>query len=190
MIQRISKKDPEAFEELVNRYQTSVYNACYGMLGDHHQAEDASQDVFLQIYRSAGSFRGESKVSTWIYRITVNRSLNLIRRNKRLQWMKSLSDVWDDLVGKAEILSIASEEKPDMRFEEKKKKDFLQKIVDSLPAKQRAAFVLSEYEVLTSKETSEILGISLNSIEARIHRAKLGIQKKLVLYLSGKKEKP
>ncbi|MBN1223912.1 MAG: RNA polymerase sigma factor [Candidatus Aminicenantes bacterium] len=190
LIQRISRNDLGAFKELVNRYRIVVYNTCYGMLGDHHHAEDATQDIFLQIYKSAGSFRGKSKVSTWIYRISVNRSLNVIRRNKRSRWMMSLNSVWKDTGEREEVLPASSRDEPDKRFEKKQIKDFLKKSVDSLSDKQRAAFVLSKYENLTSKEISDILGISINSVEARIHRAKLNLQKKLVNLLSKKPGKP
>jgi RNA polymerase sigma-70 factor (ECF subfamily) len=179
LIRRISDKDLLAFEQLVERYKIFVFNTCYSFLGDYHQAEDAAQDIFLQIYRSAGSFRQESKVSTWIYRIAVNRSLNLIRRNRRFRWLKSLSSLMKDEASGEEILIASSGEVPDKALEEKEKKELLQSAVDSLPEKQKVAFILHKYENLSHREISKILGISINSVEARIHRAKVNLQKKL-----------
>jgi RNA polymerase sigma-70 factor (ECF subfamily) len=190
LIRLTSGKDLAAFKELVDRYQTSVFNACLSIIGDHHQAEEAAQDTFYQVYRSAGSFRGESKVSTWIYRIAVTRSLNLIRRNKRYRWVKSLSSLWSDDLSEGETFFATSPDEPEKRLEKKEKKDLIERAVTSLPEKQRVAFVLSKYENLTAKEISEVLGISINSVEARIHRAKLRLQKELVMILKKNSEEP
>jgi len=186
VIRQISIEDLTAFKELVDRYQTSVYSTCYSILGDYHQAEEAAQDTFFQIYRSAGSFRGESQVSTWIYRIAVNRSLNLIRKNKRFRWVKNLSSVWNEEIKEEDFPFASSPDEPDKLLEEKEKKGLIESALASLPEKQRVAFVLSKYENLTSREISEILRISINSVDARIHRAKLHLQKKLVSILEKK----
>jgi len=180
LIRRISKKDLAAFKELVDCYQILVYNTCLSIIGDHHQAEEAAQDTFFQVYRSAGSFRGKSKLSTWIYRIAVNRSLNLIRKNRRFRWIKSLSSVWHEDREAGEIPVTSSPDEPAQRLEEKERQDLIQNAVASLPEKQRIVFVLSKYENLTYSEISEILGISVNSVNARVHRARLRLKKRLV----------
>lgn len=175
LIRKISNKDLLAFKQLVERHKILVYNTCYNILGDHHQAEEAAQDVFLQVYKSAGSFRHKSKVSTWIYRIAVNRSLNIIRHNKRFRWIKSLSTLEKEEIGG---------EEPDTLLERKEIKSLLKSVVDSLPEKQRVAFILNKYENLSPSAIAEILGISTNSVEVRIHRAKASIQKKLASLLT------
>ncbi|MFC2164102.1 RNA polymerase sigma factor [Acidobacteriota bacterium] len=190
LIQRISDKDVVAFKRLVDLYQASVYNTCLSIIGDHHQAEEAAQDTFYQIFRSAGSFRGESKASTWIYRIAVTRSLNLIHKNKRFRWVKSLSSMWHEDINEGEISFATSSDEPGNLLEKKEEKGLLKSAVDSLPEKQRVAFVLSKYEDLTSREISEVLGISVNSVEARIHRAKLRLQRRLVSVLKKNSERP
>ncbi len=182
LIRRISERDLSAFKQLVERYKTLIYNTCYSLLGDFHLAEDATQDVFLQIYRSAGSFRGESQVFTWIYRIAVNRSLNIIRHNKRFRWIKSLSSPGREKDGK-EIPISSRQEEPDKVYEDKESKALLADAIHSLPERQRVAFMLHKYENLTYKDISEILSVSINSVEARIHRAKVTLQKRLVAHL-------
>jgi RNA polymerase sigma-70 factor (ECF subfamily) len=179
LIRRISGGDLSAFEELVARYKALIYNTCYRLLRDYHGAEDATQNVFLQVYKSAEFFRGESRVSTWMYRIAVNRSLNIIRKNKRFRLIKSLGSPW---TGKPrEDLPVAApEQEPDRIFEDKESKLLLRDAIDSLPEKQRVAFILHKHENLTSKEIADILGVSINSVEVRIHRAKLTLQKRLV----------
>ena len=175
LIQRISEKDLAAFQRLVERHKALVYNTCYSFIGNHQQAEETAQDVFFQIYKSASVFRHKSKVSTWIYRIAVNRSLNVIRHNKRSRWINNLIDPKTDVSGG---------EEPDKLLEKKEMKDFLRDAVDSLPEKQRTAFILNKYNNLSPKEIAEILGISTNSVEVRIHRAKLNLQKKLASLLT------
>ncbi len=179
LIRRISGGDLSAFEELVDRHKSLIYNTCYRLLGDFHLAEEATQDVFLEIYRSAEFFREESRVSTWIYRIAVNRSLNIIRKNKRLRWIRSLSSPWQERAG--EEFSVSSrKEEPDRVFEDKESRSILREAIDTLPEKQRVAFILHKYENLTSKDISDILSISVNAVEARIHRAKNSLQKRLI----------
>jgi RNA polymerase sigma-70 factor (ECF subfamily) len=175
LIQKIAERDLDAFRKLVERHKAFVYTTCCHLIGNHQQAEEASQDVFFQIYRSASAFRHRSKVSTWLYRISVNRSLNVIRRNKRSRWIKSLSG--------EETAGIPGEEPVD-RLERKEMRDIIQTAVDSLPEKQRTAFVLNKYEGLSPKEIAEVLGISTNAVEARLHRAKLNLQKRLSSLLS------
>ena len=170
LIQKISEKDLAAFQKLVDRHKTFVYNTCYNLIGNHQQAEETAQDVFLQVYKSASTFRHQSKVSTWLYSIAVNRSLNVIRRNRRSRWIKSLT---------AEEIEESRGKEPDKLLEKKEMKALLKAAVDSLPEKQRTVFILNKYENLSAKEIGEILGISSNSVEVRIHRAKINLQKKL-----------
>jgi len=170
LIQKISQKDLIAFQQLVERHKVFVYNTCCNIIGNYQQAEETAQDVFLQVYKSAGAFRHHSKVSTWIYRIAVNRSLNVIRHNKKIRSIKSLAAL--------EIKESGGKE-PDKLLEKKELKVLLKAAVDSLPEKQRTAFILNKYENLSPSAIAEILGISTNSVEVRIHRAKIHLQKKL-----------
>lgn len=180
LIRKISDKDLQAFRQLVERYKLLVYNTCYNLLNDHHQAEEASQDVFLKIYRSAGSFRHRSKVSTWIYRIAVNHSLNLIRSKRRSGWIRILSFSSRESSTGEETLIGSSRNEPDKLLERKETGQMLQGAVDSLPEKQRIVFILHKYDRLSAREISEILDISIRSVEARLHRAKQNLQKKLI----------
>ncbi|MCK4427954.1 MAG: sigma-70 family RNA polymerase sigma factor, partial [candidate division Zixibacteria bacterium] len=79
LIQKIIDRDHRAFKWLVDRYQDLVINTCYHLIGNRQDAEDVSQEVFFQVYKSAQKFRREAKLSTWLYRIAVNRSLNFVR---------------------------------------------------------------------------------------------------------------
>ena len=190
LIQQIALNDLDAFKELFSRYRIAVFNTCYRLIGDIQQAEDAAQDVFLKIYRSAGSFRGKSKASTWIYRISINLSLNLVRRNRRSRWMQSLSTGLKNPAARERTPPSPQRDEPDKRFEKKEMQGLLKKSFDSLPDGQRAAFILSKSENLTASEIAGILEISVNAVEARIHRAKKSLQKKITACIVKKPEEP
>jgi RNA polymerase sigma-70 factor (ECF subfamily) len=180
LVRKVSIKDIQAFRQLVERYEALVYNTCYNLLHDHHRTEEAAQDVFLKIYRSARTFRYKSKVSTWIYRIAVNQALNHMRRNRKSSWMKSLAFSRGKPFEKEEVLTGPDGKEPDKMLEQRETRQILQDAVDSLPEKQRVSFILHKYDRLSAKEISEILGISVQSVEARLHRAKCNLQKKLI----------
>ena len=180
LIQRIVAKDDAAFRTLVELYQSSVLSACYRILGNQKDAEDVAQDVFVMVYRKAESFRGESGLSTWLYRIAVNLSLNRLRRRK-----------WDRLFGILTLSEAESEEttvrmeapeqdRPDRQLEANERSRILTDVLNTLPEKQRVAIILHKIEGLSHQEIAEILQISLSSVESLVHRAKRNLQKKLI----------
>jgi RNA polymerase sigma-70 factor (ECF subfamily) len=183
LIQKIAAKDHGAFKALVDRYQALVINTCYNLLGNRQDAEDVAQEVFFQVYKSARKFRGEAKISTWLYRIAVNRSLNFIRDNKRFGWLKSLSSLLEGERQEVADVPASDSDRPDIALEKKERNVIVQKAIDSLPENQRTAFVLHKYEGLSYQEIAKISKYSLSSVESLIHRAKLNLQKKLLGYL-------
>ena len=186
LIQKIAAKDHGAFKALVDRYQSLVINTCYNLLGNRQDAEDMAQEVFFQVYKSAKKFRQEAKLSTWLYRIAVNRSLNLIRNKKRSGWLRSLSSLLEGERQRVTDVPALNSDRPDFALEKKERNVMVQKAINSLPGKQRAAFVLHKYEGLSYQEIAEVLHRSLSSVESLIHRAKSNLQKKLVHYLKEK----
>jgi RNA polymerase sigma-70 factor (ECF subfamily) len=186
LIQRIVTNDQSAFKALVDRYQTLVINTCYNFLGNRQDAEDVAQEVFFQVYKSAKEFRQEAKISTWLYRIAVNRSLNFIRNKKRSGWLRSLSSLLEGERQEVADVPASDSDRPDMALEVKERNVIVQRAVDSLPDKQRVAFVLHKYEGLPYQEIAEILHRSLSSVESLIHRAKSNLQRKLIHYLQEK----
>ena len=159
-------------------HQEKVLNTCYRFLNNRQDAEDIAQEVFVEVYKSVSHFREEAKLSTWIYRIAVTRSLDLIRKRKRKKRMDNLRSAFG-LEEIAERTPASSTVRPDASFENQERRKVLQKALDSLAANQRAAFVLSKYEDYSYQEISEIMGTSLSSVESLIHRAKKNLQKKL-----------
>lgn len=180
LIQRIAAGNHPAFKTLVDRYQALVINTCYSILGNRQDAEDVAQEVFIKVYQEAKGFRGESKISTWLYRIAVNLSLNLRRKRK---WDRFL-DVfafWKQQEEKA-VYHFEAEAKarPDRVMESEERKKILNQALDALPERQRVAITLHKYQGLSYQEIAEVLGTSLAAVESLIHRAKLNLQKKLL----------
>lgn len=186
LVRKIIDGDHLAFKRLVDRYQHLVINTCYNLIGNRQDAEDVAQEVFFQVYKSAEKFRREAKLSTWLYRIAVNRSLNFIRDNKRFRWLESLTSILEGENQRVSDVPTSDSDRPDIALEKKERDALVQRAIDSLPAKQRAAFVLHKYEGLSYQEIAEILERSLSSVESLIHRAKSNLQTKLVRYLKEK----
>ncbi|MBN2090663.1 RNA polymerase sigma factor [candidate division KSB1 bacterium] len=184
LIQKIAQNDQMAFKMLVDRYNEMVINVCYHFCGNKQDAEDVSQEVFIQVYKSAPNYRFEAKLSSWIYRIAVNRSLNNLRTQKRMRWFRRINDFFDeDRLNETTITNPVSPDQPDIAFSGKEQRQIINKAIDSLPEDQKVAFMLHQFEGLSYQEISEIMQKSLSSVTSIIHRAKLNLQKKLVKIL-------
>jgi RNA polymerase sigma-70 factor (ECF subfamily) len=182
LIRRLIDGDQEAFRSLVDNYQDLVFNTCYNLIRNTEDAEDVAQDVFIEIYESIHQFRSESKLSTWLYRIAINKSLNHIRKYK---WKSRVSSIENFFAGeknvKLEIEDPHAHNSPEsIDYSERAK--VLQNAINNLPENQRIAFTLCKYDELSYQEITEIMNLSLSSVESLIHRAKLNLQKKLVNY--------
>ena len=182
LINDIIKDKQKGFKSMVINYQQQVINTCYGFVHNRADAEDIAQEVFIEVFRSIDKFRGESKLSTWLYRIAVNKSLNFIRDNKKHTWLQSLDILFDDEINSKKKYELADykNKQPDQIVENKETKILLYKVIDSLPENQRIAFTLSKYEDLSYKEIADVMKVSLSSVESLIFRAKKNLQKKLI----------
>ena len=180
LIKGIQQGDRNAFQILVENYQRMVVNTCLGIVHNRADAEDLAQDVFIEIFRTAENFRGDSKISTWLYRIATNRSLNFIRNNKRKRFFQSIEEAF--IGGRNRISEISENlsDQPDRNITDQQRADMLHRAIDQLPKKQRTAFTLNKYEELPYQQIAEIMEISLASVETLIHRAKKSLQKQLL----------
>ena len=182
LIEGIKKRDREAVKLLVDNYQEQVIRTAFHFLGNMEDAEDLSQEIFMDVISSIHRFRMDSKLSTWIYRIVVNRSLNEVNKKKRRQRMQ-LIGTYFQTGGKEKTTGNSGHSDPESP-DEQENREFLQKAVDSLPLRQRTVFVLSKYEDRSHKEISEITGLSISAIESLIFRAKQKLQKMLAVHFS------
>lgn len=166
--ERIAAGDGAAFKDLFDEFGAGVLNLCYAMVRDRFEAEDIAQEVFVEVFCSIRSYRGDSKLSTWIYRIAVNKSINFIRKQKVRRLFAGRE---------RKVLENATSEGSDWRLRENEYKGYFEKALTALPEKQRTAFVLYMYEELPQKEIAEIMKCSLSSVEVLVHRARKSMEK-------------
>ena len=182
LIQALKNSDESAFRELVKKHELNVYNTCIGMLGNEDNAKDISQDVFIEVFRSIHKFRGDSKISTWLYRLAVNKSLNHIRDNKKHRIVRSIQRFFTKEENERLDLQDFSSQNAEQEIEQDEHSKALHNALDKLPENQKTAFVLKNYDNLSYKQISEIMELSHSSVESLIHRAKVNLQKHLEEY--------
>jgi RNA polymerase sigma-70 factor (ECF subfamily) len=172
--------DQDVFKKLVEQHQVPLVRLCKGFLHDEEDARDIVQETFIEVFESIHHFRQDARLSTWLYRIAVNKSLNLLRKKKINRLLVSLdvfsaketNDVEYGTTGPGQNL-------PGDKLEKNEKMKQIRKAVDSLPGNQRIVFILNKYMDLTNKEVAEVMDISLSAVESLMHRAKMNLQKKL-----------
>jgi RNA polymerase sigma-70 factor (ECF subfamily) len=177
----LTSVNEDDFRLLVERHQARVINTCYGFLGTKEDAEDAAQEVFIEVFRSLNSFRNESMLSTWIYRIAVTRSLDAVRarnRVKRLGHLKRLLGLDDAEGASPEHLA------PDVQLEEKERLELLLRAIEALPENQRVAVTLAKLEGFTYAEVAGIMETSLSSVESLLFRGRKNLEKTLTRYFA------
>lgn len=179
LIAKIRQGDERAFRSLVEKHQGQVINTCYGFLRNKEDAEDIAQDVFIEVFRSVGSFRGDAKLSTWLYRIAVNKSLNHLQKHKYKKWINSIQS---SFLGEDKEYQIKDDRNPQSHYEDHEREIILHNAIDGLAENQKIAFTLHKYDGLSYKETAEVMGTSLSSVESLIHRAKQNLKKRLFNY--------
>jgi len=181
LIQLLQVGDNEAFKVLVTKYQDLMLNTCYRFLQNREDAEDVAQEVFIEAFHSIKRFRGEAKISTWLYRIAISKSLDFNRRKNRKKRFAILKDI-AGMEERGEQLQAGSDVIPDRQLEKKERAAILKKAVDSLPDSQKIAVTLSKYDDMSNKEISGIMKITVPAVESLLHRAKKNLEKKLSKY--------
>jgi len=179
IIHKLQQGNEQAFRQLVEDYQGMVVNTCFGMVHNTEDAEDIAQEVFIEVFRSIQNFRADSKLSTWLYRIAVNRSLNFIRDNKKNKWFRSFEDEVAAKNRQLQQIQSSKTDQPEFEMENKQRAIILHEAINSLPENQKVAFTLSKYEELSYQEIAEVMELSVSSVESLLFRAKKGLQKKL-----------
>ncbi len=177
-IQQLRKGNREAFNQLVEEHKDGVLNICYGFVKNTEEAEDITQEVFVEVFKTISKFREDSSLFTWIYRIAVSRSLDAIKKKKSIKRAAFFEKRVQSEVAEYEIENTASDTlSPDSELEQIQQQQFIQFSLAKLTGSQRTAFVLSHQDGLSYKEISEIMGKSLTSIESLIHRSKQTLRK-------------
>lgn len=180
LIALVKKKDREAFKVIVETWQDMVFNTAIGFLQNAEDAEDTAQEVFMQVFESVSSFKEESKISTWIYRITVSKCLDHLRKKKRKKRFAFIQSLY----GKNDSLMIDPPDffHPGVKAENKENAALLFKAIEKLPVNQKMAFVLNKIENLSYREIGEIMNSSESAVDSLLQRAKKNLQSTLKEY--------
>ena len=172
LVSLIKKGNMDAFDELVKAYEKKVINVAYSLLSDKEDALDASQEIFVKVYKNISSFRGESTVSTWIFKITKNVCYDFLR--KRKSNVISLDEENDD-EKKIEIPDLSAS--PDVLYERQEKINVVRKAIDSLEENQRVVITLFDINGLSYDEISGIIKCPIGTVKSRLYRARESLRK-------------
>ena len=182
LIARLRERDEQAFEEIVHTYGDKVFSLIYRMLGNRQEAEDVAQDVFITVFKTIESFRGEAKFSTWLLRIAANHSKNRIKHLAR----RPTEGVDPEDVSQVRLSSDrpappvqAQIDAPDKLMEAAEMEAHVQRAIEALDEDQRLLVVLRDVEEMSYQEIGEITGLPEGTIKSRLHRARTAIKEEL-----------
>lgn len=185
LIEQLQQGDEQAFKKLVDEWQDMVYNTAVSIVQNEDDADDITQDVFIQVYQSVSSFKGESKFSTWLYRIVISKALDHVKKKKR----KKRFAFVQSLFGTASEEEIHPQEfnHPGVLMENRERAAELFKAMELLPDNQRIAFTLHKLEAQKHQDIAAIMDISVTAVESLIARAKGNLRKTLNAYYTKNK---
>lgn len=161
LISRVAQGDKEALREIYEIHAKKVYNMIFNRFNDQYLADDMTQDVFLTVYDKSITFRGDSQVSTWIYRIAFNKCLDELRRRKKTLRYKSSYQTLEREYDKTFPVSLTT----------------ILTAVDRLNQSQKEAFTMVYLDKISQKEASEILNMNIKAFESLLYRARISLQK-------------
>lgn len=173
------KGDIEAFEMLMEKYQKKVFNIALKLLGNHDDANEVTQEVFIRIFKSMGSFKGESQISTWIYRIATNACLDELRKRKN-KWIMSLDEEYHKENGDYIIQVEDDKPTPDVLLEQKTLKSAVNNAIAKLSEKYKLIIVLRDIQGFSYEEISDIVKTPVGTVKSRINRARLQLKEILL----------
>lgn len=185
LLDELRHGSPEAVEVLFDRFHGKIYSLAMSILKNESDAQEATQDVFMTVIQKADTFKGNSALYSWIYRICVNTCLMRLRGKRR-----------NETVSIEEFMPVFTEEgmhfnpvddwskEVERNMLNKELGEIIKRFTDSLSEKYRVVFVLSDVEGLSNEETAEILGLSVPAVKSRLHRARLYLRERLTRYLT------
>ncbi len=177
LVEKLKLGDQAGFSAVVNEYQDMVYNTAIGIVQNAEDADDITQEVFVQVYLSIASFKGESKFSTWLYRITVSKALDHEKKRKRKKRFAFIQGLFGH--HQEEEIHPVEFNHPGVQLENKEKAAGLFKALKELPDNQRVAFTLHKMEGQSHQEIAAIMNLSVYAIESLMARAKTNLKKAL-----------
>jgi len=184
LLEELRRGTPEAVEALFDRFHGRIYNLAVSILKNESDAQEATQDVFLTVVRKVHTFKGDSALYSWMYRICVNACLMRLRSRKRSEMVsiEEFMPVFTEDGMHAGPIDDWSKE-VERRMLDKELGAVIRKFTGELSEKYRVVFVLSDMEGLSNEETAEILGLTVPAVKSRLHRARLYLRERLARYL-------
>lgn len=181
LVKRFKKGSLEAFEEIIKRYESKVFQLAMRLTRNHEDSEEVMQDVFSTIYKKIDGFQGKSAFSSWLYRIVVNAAFMKLRKRKQNHSI-SIEDLSPSVKQMCLERDESYMERSDMLTSSKEMRDVVQLAINRLPKQYRSVFVLRDVDGLSNQEVSEILQLSIPAVKSRLHRSRLMLRKKLQRY--------
>jgi RNA polymerase sigma-70 factor (ECF subfamily) len=180
LISGLRQGDAVAFEYLVSHYQQMLGNVCLGFVQEQADAEELVQDVFVEVFRSIETFKGDARLSTWLYRIAVNKSLNRLARRKQKRRLQTVSHFFGfEAAAEQRDFADLKARQPGEDMEQAEIRLALKEALNRLPDTQRTAFVLRKYDDKSYAEIAAIMDTTVPSVESLIHRASRNMKKHL-----------
>ena len=179
LVRLAQEGSPEAYEELVTRYQSKVYSMALSFTRNREAADDLAQEVFLKAYLALPKFHGKSEFGTWLYRISINHIRDYLRKKGRAKEV-SLDDV-----GEVSFSDREQAERAEMEKETEARRTLVQKFVQGLPEKYRIILTLRDIQGLPYEDISRVLRLSPGTVDSRLHRARRMLRVKLAPYMTG-----
>ena len=184
LIKNLKEGDENAFKFLVENYKSFVFNTTLPIIQSSEEADDISQEVFIQIYKSINGFKGNSSLLTWIYRITVSKCFEHLRFKKRKKRFSQIINLFRE---DGTVIDIPQFEHPGVQLEKKEDAKLLFEAIESLNDEQKTAYTLKNIQGLSYNKISKVMDKSTSSIESLIFRAKKNLKKYLEKKLNDKK---
>lgn len=191
LLERLKRRDERAFNELVHLYQGKVFHLVFRMLGDRAEAEDLAQEVFVTVFKSIDGFRGDSKLSTWLYRVATNHAKNRLkylgrRARGQKQELTELSE--REVLESASMATSAKVDRPDEALLGKEAESIVQAALAKLDEDHRTLVVLRDVENLSYEEIQRITGLPEGTVKSRLHRARLALKESVDALADGRRK--
>lgn len=181
LIERAQRGDLSAFRQLVEQYKKNIYYLALDLSGNHFDAEDISQEVFIRAFKSLAKFRGDAKLNTWLYRITVNCFIDS-KRKKQIMTVSINKDAEEDIRLPESVMTDEHSPSPEEAAQASGIQAHIQQALDSLSPRERSVFVLRHYKDLPLKEIGKTLDIAEGTVKSLLFRAIQRMQKELAFY--------
>ena len=186
LIEELRKGEPEAFDQVVEDYSNQIFRLAYGITHDAMEAQDIIQDVLVTLFRKINEFQGKSSILTWLYRVTVNASLDRVRKRKRRSEILDLEEYLPKFKQDGHIAEdvVDWSQAPLDNLLNREAMEKIKEAIDSLPEEMRVVLIMKDVEGFQLKQICDVLELSLPAIKSRLHRARMALRGILASYFA------